>query len=122
MRSPHKKSGGIARLIKAFGYSRNGLRSAFRHEAAFRQEVLLFVILLPLALWVSRSVAEAAILIGSLIFVLLVELINSAIEAVSDAVTLDQHPFIARAKDYGSAAVLLALILAVLAWSAVLWG
>lgn len=100
----------------------NGLRSAFRHEAAFRQEVLISVILLPVALWISQSLAEAAILTGSLVFVLLVELLNSAIETVADAVTLDEHRLIARAKDLGSAAVLLAIALAVLAWLVVIWG
>lgn len=122
MHSPHKSSGGIARLFKAIRYSMNGLGSAFRHEAAFRQEVMISAILLPVALWISQSLVDAAILIGSLIFVLLVELVNSAIEAVADAVTLDEHHFIARAKDLGSAAVLLAIALAVLAWSAVIWG
>lgn len=122
MHSPHKSNGGITRLFKAFRYSMNGLRSAFRHEAAFRQELLISVILLPIALAISQSLAEAAILLGSLIFVLLVELLNSAIETVADAVTLDEHRLIARAKDLGSAAVLLAIALAVLTWSSVIWG
>lgn len=121
MNSPYKSSGGIGRLFKALRYSLSGLGGAFRHEAAFRQEVMLSVILLPLAVWLSQSLLEAAILIGSLIFVLLIELLNSAIEAVADAVTLDEHPLIARAKDLGSAAVLLAIALAVLTWMAVLW-
>lgn len=122
MHSPYKSNGGLARLLNALRYSMKGLGSAFRNEAAFRQEVMLSLILLPLALWISQSLVEAAILIGSLLFVLLVELVNSAIEAVADAVTLDEHPVIARAKDLGSAAVLLAIALAVLAWSAVIFG
>jgi len=122
MHSPYKSKGGITRLSKAIQYSRNGLRSAFRYEAAFRQEVLISVILLPIALWISQSFVEAAILIGSLVFVLFVELLNSAIETVADAITLDDHRLIARAKDLGSAAVLLAIALAVLTWLTVIFG
>jgi len=122
MHSPYKSKGGITRLSKAIQYSRNGLRSAFRYEAAFRQEVLISVILLPIALRISQSFVEAAILIGSLVFVLFVELLNSAIETVADAITLDDHRLIARAKDLGSAAVLLAIALAVLTWLTVIFG
>lgn len=122
MTSPYKSRGGMARLLNAARYSMNGLKSAFRNEAAFRQEVVLSAILLPLAIWVSQTFLEAVVLIGSLIFVLLVELINSAIEAVADSVTIDEHPLIAQAKDLGSAAVLLAIALAVLAWAAVIWS
>ena len=122
MHSPYKSKDGITRLFKAVQYSMNGLRSAFRYEAAFRQEILISVILLPIALWISQSFVEAAILIGSLVFVLFVELLNSAIETVADAITLDDHRLIARAKDLGSAAVLLAIALAVLTWLTVIFG
>lgn len=122
MQSPYKSKGGLARLLNALRYSMKGLASAFRHEAAFRQELVLAVVLLPLALWVSQSLFEAALLIGALLFVLITELLNSAVEAVADAVTLNDHPLIARAKDLGSAAVLLAIVLAVLIWISVIWG
>ena len=90
----------MARLLNAARYSMNGLKSAFRNEAAFRQEVVLSAILLPLAIWVSQTF----------------------LEAVADSVTIDEHPLIAQAKDLGSAAVLLAIALAVLAWAAVIWS
>jgi len=122
MQSPYKSKGGLARLYHALRYSMQGLASAFRHEAAFRQELVLAVALLPLAFWLSQSLFEAALLIGALLFVLITELLNSAVEAVADAVTLDDHPLIARAKDLGSAAVLLAIVLAVLIWASVIWG
>lgn len=108
------------RLFGALRYSRQGLAAALAHEAAFRQELLLALVLTPLAFWVGDSAAEILVLIGALVFVLLVELLNSAIETVADAVTVEHHPLIERAKDMGSAAVLLALLLAALVWIAVL--
>ena len=93
----------MRRLANALRYSARGFKAAFEHEAAFRQELFLLV----------------ALLIGALFFVLIVELINSAIEALADAVTLDHHTLIGRAKDLGSAAVMLSIILAVTVWSAV---
>ena len=80
---------------------------------------MLLVVLIPVALWLGNNIAEKALLIGALFFVLIVELINSAIEALADAVTLDHHTLIGRAKDLGSAAVMLSIILAVTVWSAV---
>lgn len=120
MHSSYKSKGGPARLISAARYSMQGLTAAFRHEAAFRQELLLVVILVPLALWISRSLIEAVMLIGVLILVLIVELLNSALEALADAITIEQHPLIGRAKDIGSAAVLLSLALVVLVWLGVI--
>lgn len=121
MHSPYKSKGGLSRLFNALRYSIKGLGAALRHEAAFRQEMLLAIVLVPLALWFGRSLSEILLLIGALLFVLIAELLNSAVEAVADTVTLDDHPLIARAKDLGSAAVLLSIILALLVWAAVLW-
>lgn len=122
MYSPYKSKGGLSRLIKALGYSMKGLKTAVRHEAAFRQELLLTIVLIPLALWVSRNLLEAVLLIGVLVFVLIVELLNSALETLADSITIEHHPLIARAKDLGSAAVLLSIGLAVLVWAGVIWA
>jgi diacylglycerol kinase (ATP) len=118
--SPYKSKGGFRRLWNALRYSRQGLSSAFVHEAAFRQELMVAVILTPAAFWLAKDYAQTILLIGTLFFVLIVELINSALEALADAITLQQHPLIGRAKDLGSAAVMLAIILAALAWLAVI--
>lgn len=107
------------RVLAAMRYSWQGLVAACRHEAAFRQELALLVVLIPLAFWVSSSVGELLLLLGVVVLVLIVELLNSAIEAVADAVTLEHHPLIGRAKDLGSAAVFLAISLAVVVWVAV---
>lgn len=111
---------GIVRVINAFGYSMKGLRAAFIHEAAFRQELLLCVLLLPLALWLGRSGIEQALLVGSLFLVLIVELANSAIEAIVDRVGSEMHELSGRAKDIGSAAVLLALLNLFVVWALLL--
>ncbi|MCB1907297.1 MAG: diacylglycerol kinase [Rhodocyclaceae bacterium] len=110
----------MARILRAFGYSRSGLAAAYAHEAAFRQEVLAFVVLAPLALWLGESGIERAVLVGSLLSVLIVELLNSAIEAVVDRVSEERHPLSKRAKDIGSAAVLLAIANACAVWVLVL--
>lgn len=114
--SPYKSKGGFGRLFNALRYSALGLRAAFRHEAAFRQELLLAVVLVPLAFWISRSMGELLLLIGTLFFLLIVELINSALEALADAITLEQHPLIGRAKDLGSAAVMLTIVFGAIVW------
>ena len=101
---------GIKRVINAFGYSMRGLRDALRYEAAFRQEVALFIILLPVALWLGQNPLDYILLIGSMLLVLIVEILNSAIEAVVDRVGTEHHDLSGRAKDMGSAAVLLALL------------
>lgn len=101
---------GIKRVINAFGYSMRGLRDALRYEAAFRQEVALFIILLPVALWLGQNPLDYILLIGSMLLVLIVEILNSAIEAVVDRVGAEHHDLSGRAKDMGSAAVLLALL------------
>lgn len=114
--SPFKSAGGFHRLSGALRYSWQGLCAAWQHEAAFRQELLLLALLAPLALWLSASPAELLLLLGSFVFVLIVELMNSALEAVADAVTLERHPLIGRAKDLASAAVFLSLALASCIW------
>lgn len=119
-RSSYKSRGGMMRLISALRYSAQGLNAAVRHEAAFRQELALFVLLCPVAIWLGRSTSEVFFLIGSMVLVLIVELLNSALEAIADAVTLEHHPFIGRAKDFGSAAVLLTIGLSIAAWVTVI--
>lgn len=121
MHSSYKSKGGHTRLFNALRYSWHGLRAAFQQEAAFRQELLLCALLVPAALWIADDLLELALLLGSLLLVLIVELMNSAVETLADAITRDEHPLIGRAKDIGSAAVLIALCLAALAWIAVIF-
>ncbi len=111
---------GIRRLIKAAGYSFRGLAAAFRHETAFKQEVVLSPILILLALWLGEGGVEQALLIMSWLLVLMFELVNSGIEAVVDRVGTEHHELSGRAKDVGSAAVLLALVNAAVVWLLVL--
>jgi diacylglycerol kinase (ATP) len=118
--SPYTKTG-LPRLVAAFTNSIAGLRSAWRCEAAFRQEVTLTVLLLPVAVWAPVSSVERLLLGGSLILVLIVELLNSAIETAIDRVSLDRHELSARAKDIGSAAVLLSLLLCAAIWVTILY-
>lgn len=119
MKSPYK---GWSRIFYAFGYSWKGLKATWQHEAAFRQEVILFFLLLPLALWLGDSLLEQVLLISALLLVLIVELINSAIESVVDRMGDEFHELSGRAKDQGSAAVLLVLIIAVAIWATVIVG
>lgn len=118
--SQHKSKGGFGRVFKAAGYSMRGLNAALRYEAAFRQELLLALILAPAAFWVGESALQVILLLSTLVFVLVVELLNSAVEAVADAVTLDNNILIGRAKDLGSAAVLLSLLTTAGIWLALL--
>ncbi len=120
MNNKISKGGEIARLIRAFGYSLAGIKSAFHNEAAFRLEVALFVVLAPLALWLGENGTERALLLGSLFLVLIVEVINSSIEAAVDRIGMEHHTLAGRAKDMGSGAVLLALVNAALIWALVL--
>jgi diacylglycerol kinase (ATP) len=117
-----QKQTGLLRLIKAFGYSLAGFKAAFVNEAAFRQEVILSIILIPIALFLGNNAVERALLISCLLLVLITELFNSAIEAVADRISEEKHPLIKRAKDIGSAAVFVALCYTVLVWFLVLWG
>ena len=114
------KSRGIKRLLCAIGFSIEGLRFAFRSEAAFRQELAALLVLMPLALWLGHSAVERALLIGSLFLVLITELLNTAVEAVVDRVGEEHHNLSARAKDVGSAAVFVAIANAVVVWCLVL--
>lgn len=120
MESPFKGKTGLTRLLNAFRYSMAGLRAALRHEDAFRQEVLLAVILIPTAFVVTGSGVGRAAMIFSVMLVLIVELLNSAIEAAVDRISLEHHSLAARAKDIGSAAVLLALLNVAAVWGCVL--
>jgi diacylglycerol kinase (ATP) len=114
------KKGHLLRLWHAWGYSLAGLRSAWRHEAAFREEIALFVVLAPASFWVGDSALERALLLGSLFLILLVELVNSAIEAVVDRLGDEHHALSGRAKDLGSAAVLVALANGLCVWLLIL--
>ena len=117
-----KSKTGVARIWNAFLYSVEGLSAAFAHETAFRQEVLLAVILIPAALLLPANGAGKALMLASVLLVLIVELINSAVEAVVDRISLEQHPLAKRAKDFGSAAVFLSLINVPLVWMLVLFA
>lgn len=117
----HSKESGVAHLIKAAGWSMAGLRAAL-DQAAFRQEVLLFVVLAPLAAWLGRSGVERAMLLGSLMLVLVVELLNTAVEATIDRVGAEMHPLSKRAKDLGSAAVFVSIAMVVAVWTLILLG
>jgi len=112
---------GLVRLWNALGYSRDGIGAAWKNEAAFREEVLLAVVAIPLALYLGRSGGDRALLVGSIILVLIVEILNSAVEAVVDKASPEKHELAKRAKDMGSAAVLLSLINAAAVWACVLW-
>ena len=120
--SPFKSRGGLARIARATGYSWRGLRSAVRHEAAFRQELLLGLPLLLAAPWVGRSALESLLLAGSVVAVWIVELLNSALEALADELSLEKRERLGRAKDLGSAAVMLALLMAAAVWGTVVVG
>ncbi|MEO8164855.1 MAG: diacylglycerol kinase [Betaproteobacteria bacterium] len=120
--SPHKGKTGLRRMGNALCYSIEGLRAAFRHEDAFRQEVRLAVILIPSALLLPATSLGKALMIGAVLLVLIVELLNSAIEATVDRVSLEHHRLAKRAKDIGSAAVMLSLINVVAVWLLVLFG
>ena len=119
---PYKGATGLRRIWNATLYSVAGLKAAFRHEDAFRQEVLLAAFLVPAALLLPASGVGKALMVGSVVLVLVAELLNSAVEAVVDRVSLDEHVLAKRAKDIGSAAVMLALINVPVVWLLVLFG
>ncbi len=120
--SPHKGQTGLRRLFNAFFYSLEGFRAAFRYEDAFRQETLLALVLVPLALFLPVSGLGKALMIGAVLLVLMVELINSAVEATVDRISLENHQLAKRAKDLGSAAVFVSLVNVVAVWALVLIG
>ncbi|KZN12438.1 diacylglycerol kinase [Marinomonas sp. TW1] len=113
---------GLNRVISAAKYSYQGLRAQWQHEAAFRQEACLFLVSLPFALWLGDSGLERAVLIFSVGVVLIVETLNSSVEAIVDRISHEHHELSGRAKDLGSAAVMLALILAAVVWLVILFG
>ena len=112
---------GIRRVLRATVYSAQGFSHAIKHESAFRQELALTIILLPVALWLGQSIVERSLLIAVLFMVLVVELLNSAIETAIDRHGEEQHELSGRAKDLGSAAVFVSLVIVVLVWGAVAW-
>ena len=111
---------GFKRLVNACFFSIAGFKATWQHEEAFRQEVLLFLVSTPLAIWLGETAIEKVLLIGSVVLVLLVELLNSAVEAVVDRVGFEHHELSGRAKDIGSAAVMLSLIWAAITWALIL--
>ncbi|RTL36222.1 MAG: diacylglycerol kinase [Burkholderiales bacterium] len=121
MTNPHKGRTGLDRIIHAAGYSWAGLKAAYVGESAFRQETWLCVIAAPLSFWLAKTWEQAALLLGSLVLILIVELLNSAVEAVVDRVSFERHELSKRAKDIASAAVLMSLLLAAGIWGAALW-
>lgn len=116
------KPRGVTRVIRALGSSVRGLVGAFRDEAAFRQELACAVVVIPLGLWLGRNGVERALLIGPVLLTLIVELVNSAIEATVDRIGLERHALAGLAKDLGSAAVFMSFILLVTVWLLVLLG
>jgi len=111
---------GISRIIRAFGYSLQGLKAAYRHEAAFRQETWLAVFLVPTGFWLGQTPVEQGLLVGVVLMVLIVELLNSAIEAIVDRIGPEQHELAGRAKDIGSAAVFISLTTVLIVWGVIL--
>ena len=120
--SPFKGKTGLQRVLNAAGYSWDGLSAAFRHEDAFRQEVFLALLLIPLALYLGNTGTSRALMIGAVLLVLIIELLNSALEAAVDRISLEHHLLIKRAKDMGSAAVMIALANVIVVWALVLLG
>lgn len=120
MSKPGKR--GVQRIIWASYYSYRGIRAALQHEAAFRQEFVLMLILIPLAFWLGETVEQQLLLIGPCVLVVVAELINSAIEAVVDRIGVERHVLSGQAKDMGSAAVFFCLFLVVVSWGLIGWN
>lgn len=119
---PSTEARGPRQIARALVWSIQGLRAAWRHEASFRLEGYLFVLLLPLGLWLGQGAVEKALLCGSLILVLSAELLNSALEALVDKVSPEFHELAGRAKDMGSAAVFVLMLNVMLCWGLVFWS
>jgi diacylglycerol kinase (ATP) len=115
------QNNGMRRIVNATSFSMAGLRAAWVNEAAFRQECAAALILIPTGAWLGQSAAERALLIGSCLLVIVVELLNSAIEAAVDRVSLEQHSLAGRAKDLGSAAVFISIGIVLLVWGLIAW-
>ena len=120
MKSPYKGKTGFKRLINAFGYSIAGTLAAFKHEDAFRQEVILTAILTPVAIYYGKTAIDQALMISTLLLIIIVELLNSSIEATVDRISVKHHKLAKRAKDIGSAAVFFSLINATVIWFLIL--
>lgn len=120
MKSPYKGTTGIKRLANAFKYSVAGTLAAFKHEDAFRQEVILSAILIPLAIYYGQTAIEQALMIASVLLIIIVELLNSAVEATVDRISVKHHKLAKRAKDIGSAAVFFSLVNAAVIWFLIL--
>ena len=120
MKSPYKGKTGIKRLANAFTYSVAGTLAAFKHEDAFRQEVILSTILIPLAIYLGQTAIEQALMITSILLIIIVELLNSSVEATVDRISVKRHKLSKRAKDIGSAAVFFSLINAAVIWFLIL--
>ena len=116
MESPFKGKTGLRRLINAFGYSMDGFVAAYKNEDAFRQEARLALLLIPSAIYLGQTPLDQALMIACVVLVMIVELLNSSIEATVDRISLDHHPLAKRAKDIGSAAVLLSLLNLFVVW------
>jgi diacylglycerol kinase (ATP) len=112
---------GIRRLINATGYSVEGFKAAFKNEAAFRQELALTAVMIPAGFWIGTTAVERGLLVASCLMVLITELLNSAVEAVVDRVGLEHHLLSKQAKDMGSAAVLLSLVMTMTVWGLIAW-
>ncbi|TAJ80697.1 MAG: diacylglycerol kinase [Gallionellaceae bacterium] len=122
MHSPYKGKTRLKHWWNTLGYALEGLRAAYRHEDAFRMELLAAALAIPLALWLPAGNIGKALMIGSIFLVLLVELLNSAIEATVDRISLEDHDLAKRAKDIGSAAVLLSIVNALVVWGLILFS
>ena len=120
MKNPYKGKTGLKRLVNAFGYSIAGTLAAFKHEDAFRQEVILTAILTPIAIYYGETAIDQALMISSLLLIIIVELLNSSIEATVDRISIKHHKLAKRAKDIGSAAVFFSLINAAVIWFLIL--
>jgi diacylglycerol kinase (ATP) len=122
MTNEHKSRTGLDRVLRAAGYSMNGIKLAYTGESAFRQETWLAIVMLPAAFWLGRNWLEIAALAATVWLVLIVELLNSSIEAVVDRVSFELHDLSKRAKDIASAAVFMSLLLCAAVWLAALWA
>lgn len=116
----HHGNRGLKRLIHAYGYSMAGFRACFFHEEAFRQEIFALMVLVPLGIWLGNSPVESALLVGVLLLVPIAELLNSGIEAAIDRIGMEKHELSGRAKDIGSAAVFLSIVLVLVVWGLIL--
>jgi diacylglycerol kinase (ATP) len=122
MKSPYKGKTGLTRLWNALHYSIDGFKAAYEHEDAFRQEVRMALVMVPLGLYLGHTGVERALLVASVLLVMVVELLNSAVEATVDRISLENHLLAKRAKDIGSAAVLTSLVMLAVVWGFVLLG